>query len=230
MTSSEQAVVKQLSRGEQHSPVTTPGGASAALSADSEHCIQVFDEKQQLIFEYDAQAGVTRLSIPEGDLELATRQGSIRLKAADEVSLEGRDVNVLATESIGLRVIDLGKQLLKPVGSTLRLLPHQLRAAAQNLEVGADDANLSVSRLQYRGEELHAVVTRALGVFEKVETRAKSLWQTTDNLVSKVREAAQLRAGRVNQLVDGTIQVKSEKAIHKTRKDFKVQAERIHLG
>lgn len=212
------------------SSVTTPGGASAALSPQSPHCIQVFDANRQLVFEYDAEAGITRLSIPTGDLELAAQSGSIRLQAAQEVSLEGRDVNMLASESIGMRVIDLGKQLLRPVGSSMQLLPHKLKAAAQSLELGADDANVSLARMAYRGEQINAVVAQALGVFEKFETRAKSIWQTTDNLVSKVREAAQLRAGRVNQQVDGTLQVKSDKAIHKTKKDFKVQAERIHLG
>lgn len=210
--------------------VTTLGGASAAISPDSPHCIQVFDDRRQLVFEYDAEAGITRLTIPTGDLELAAQTGSIRLQAAQEVSLEARDVNMLASESIGLRVIDLGKQLLRPVGSSMQLLPQKLKAAAQSLELGADDAHLSLARMEYRGEQIHAVVSRALGVFEKLETRAKSIWQTSDNLMSKVREAAQLRAGRVNQQVDGTIQVKSDKAIHKTKKDFKVQAERIHLG
>lgn len=231
MKTSEQPVISPMDDTPvSQAPVTTPGGASAAISPTSPHCIQVFDENRRLVFEYDAAAGVTRLSIPRGDLELATQQGSIRLKAAQELSLEGQDVNLLASESLAMRVIDLGKQLLHPVGSSIQLLPHKLKAAAQSLDLGADDANVSATRMHYRGEELNAVVARAVGVFEKVETRAKSIWQTTDNLLSKVREAAQLRAGRVNQQVDGTIQVKSEKAIHKTKKDFKVQAERIHLG
>lgn len=210
--------------------LTTSNGAHAAIAKDAPNTLQVFNEHQQLVFEYDAEAGITRLSIPQGDLELATNNGSIRLKSANEVAIEGRDVNVTASESIGLKVIDLSKELLRPVGSSLSLLPHRLKAAAQSLDLGADDATVSASRMNYRGEEFTAVIARASSVFEKVETKAKSIWQTTDNLVSKVKEAAQLRAGRVNQQVDGSIHVKSDKAIHKTKKDFKVQAERIHLG
>lgn len=226
----EQTTSETLRSEEPTSVLTTPAGASASISKAEPNKVRVFNEHQQLVFEYDAEAGVTRLSIPEGDLELATNNGSIRLKSANEVAIEGQDVNVTASESIGFKVIDLSKQLLRPVGSTLSMLPHKLKAAAQTLDLGADDATVSASRMNYRGEELTAVIARASSVFEKVETKAKSIWQTTDNLVSKVKEAAQLRAGRVNQQVDGSIHVKSDKAIHKTKKDFKVQAERIHLG
>lgn len=210
--------------------VSTPQGARAQLSADSADTLQVFDNKQQLIFEYDGATGITRLTVPEGDLELATQKGSIRLNAADEVAIESRHIHLVGKESIGMRVIDISKQLLRPVGSTLSLLPNKMKVAAQQFDLGTDNANVAASRMNYQGEELSAVVTRAVGLFEKLETKAKSLWQTTDTLVSKVKDAAQLRAGRVNQQVDGIIQVKSEKAIHKTKKDFKVQAERIHLG
>lgn len=210
--------------------VSTSSGAYAAVSAQSPDTLQVFDNRQQLIFEYDAAAGVTRVMIPEGDLEMATQQGSIRLNAAEQVEIAGQNITVSASESLALKVIDLSKQLLHPVGSSLSLLPHKLKAAAQSLDIGADDAKVSANRMNYRGEEVSAVVARAAGVFEKVETKAKSILQTSDNLISKVKEAAQLRAGRINQQVDGTIHTKSEKAIHKTKKDFKVQAERIHLG
>lgn len=210
--------------------ISTCQGAYAKVSEASPDRLQVFNERAQLIFEYDAQSGITRLSIPEGDLELATQQGSIRLQASEEVAIESSHVNVTATDSIGLRVIDIGKQLLRPVGSTLTLLPSKIRTAAQVLDIGTERARVAVTQMDYKGEELAAVITRAASVFEKVETKAKSIWQTTDNLVSKVKEAAQLRAGRINQQVDGSIHIKSEKAIHKTKKDFKVNAQRIHLG
>lgn len=210
--------------------ITTPQGASARVADDSPNRLQVFNKDNQLLFEYDAETGTTRLTIPDGDLELASQTGSIRLKAADEVAIESPHVTVAAQESIGMRVIDLSKQLLRPVGSSFTMLPDRLKAAAQQFDVGAEQANVAATRLDYKGEEVSAVVSRVANVFAKVETRAKSIWQTTDNLVTKVREAAQLRAGRINQQVDGTIHTKSDKAIHKTKKDFKVQAERIHLG
>lgn len=231
MTNQKTAAIELADVATNHeSSVKTSQGASAMLSDTSPDTLQVFDAKNQLIFEYDASAGVTRMVVPEGDLELATQSGSIRLKAADEVAIESKDVNVVATESLALKVIDISKQLLRPVGSTLSLLPHKAKMAAQSMEVGADDAKVSATRMTYRGEELSAVVERAASMFDKVETKAKSIWQTSDNLVTKVKDAVQMRAGRINQQVEGTIQTKSEKAVHKTKKDFKVQAERIHLG
>ncbi|MCG8671480.1 MAG: DUF3540 domain-containing protein [Pseudomonadales bacterium] len=211
-------------------PVSTSTGAGAKLSETSPDTVQVFDNQQQLIFEYDAQAGVTRVMIPEGDLELATQKGSIRLNAADEVAIESQKITLAATDALALKVIDISKQLLRPVGTTLSLLPHKLKMASQSMELGAEDAQVAASRLNYKGQELSAVITRAAGVFDKVETKAKSLWQTSETWVSKVKDVAQMRAGRVNQQVEGTLQVKSEKTLHKTKKDYKVQADRIHLG
>ncbi|PIE41158.1 MAG: hypothetical protein CSA49_04820 [Gammaproteobacteria bacterium] len=233
MTTNKSAVIQQPANAVgpvDTSVVATSQGAHARLSAASPDTLQVFDASQQLIFEYDAAAGVTRMQVPEGDLELATHKGSIRLKAADEVAIAGKDVNVHATESLALKVIDISKQLLRPMGSTLSLLPHKAMLAAQSLELGADDAKVSATRMAYRGQELSAVVERASSLFEKLDTKAKRILQTSDHLITKVKDAAQLRAGRINQQVEGTIQIKSEKAVHKTKKDFKVQAERIHLG
>ena len=211
--------------------INAKNGAWATLTEeDGAERLQVFSATNELVFEFDPEKGITRVIIPTGDLELVTQNGGIKLDAAKDVSISGENVDISANAQLSLNVIDTTKALLRPIGSTLRLLPEKLKLGSQQLELAAQQARIDVQELRYRGERFDGIIEQSLLVAEKVETVAKSLIQKSENFYSTVKKLSQYRSGRVRQLVEGTLHVKSKKALHKTEEDFKVRAEKIHLG
>ena len=211
--------------------ISAKNGAWATLTEEGgDERLQVFSATNELVFEFDPEKGITRVVIPSGDLELVTQNGGIKLDSAKDVSISGENVDISANEQLSLNVIDTTKALLRPIGSTLRLLPEKLKLGSQQLELAAQQARIDAQELRYRGERFDGVIEQSLLVAEKVETVAKSLIQKSENFYSTVKKLSQSKSGRVRQLVEGTLHVKSKKALHKTEEDFKVRAEKIHLG
>ncbi|MBV1920974.1 MAG: DUF3540 domain-containing protein [Pseudomonadales bacterium] len=211
--------------------INAKNGAWATLTEeDGAERLQVFSATNELVFEFDPEQGITRVIIPTGDLELVTQNGGIKLDSAKDVSISGEHVDISANAQLTLNVIDTTKALLRPIGSTLRLLPEKLKLGSQHLELAAQQARVDVQELRYRGGRFDGVIEQSIVVAEKIETVAKSLIQKSENFYSTVKKLSQSKSGRVRQLVEGTLHVKSKKALHKTEEDFKVRAEKIHLG
>ena len=211
--------------------INTKSGAWAGLSDEAgNECLQVYSSKNELIFEFDPEKGVTRVVIPTGDLELVTQTGGIKLESAKDVVISGDHVDLNAASQLSLKVINTAKELLRPVGSSISLLPEKLKLGSQRVDLSAQQARVDAQEMRYRGERFDGVVEQSIFVAEKVETLAKTLIQKSENFYSTVKSLSQLRSGRVRQLVEGTLHVKSKKALHKTEDDFKVRAEKIHLG
>ncbi|OUS29443.1 hypothetical protein A9Q99_10135 [Gammaproteobacteria bacterium 45_16_T64] len=211
--------------------ITTDNGAWASLSKENgEERLQVFSSNNELVFEFDPNKGVTRVIIPTGDLELVTEQGGIKLDSAKDVSISGEHVDVSANAALSLKVLNTAKDLLRPVGTSLSLLPEALKLGSQRVDVAAQQARIDAQDMRYRGDRVDAVFEQGVVVAEKIETLAKTLIQKSENLYSTVKNLSQLRSGRVRQLVESSFYVKSQSALHKTDDDFKVRAEKIHLG
>lgn len=211
--------------------VTSSNGAWASLSkAQGEERLQVYSANNELVFEYDPNKGVTRVVIPTGDLELVTEQGGITLDSAKSVSISGEHVDLSAKAGLSLKVLNTAKDLLRPVGSSLRMLPEALTLGSQRVDVAAQQTRVDTQEMRYRGDRVDAVIEQGVVVAEKIETLAKTLIQKSENMYSTVKQLSQLRSGRVRQIVESHVYVKSQSALHKTDDDFKVRAEKIHLG
>lgn len=231
---STEAALQERALPERLSPeqrINTKSGAWAGLSdEEGNECLQVYSSKNELIFEFDPEKGITRVVIPTGDLELVTQTGGIKLESAKDVVISGENVDLSAASQLSLKVINTAKELLRPVGSSISLLPEKLKLGSQRVDLSAQQARVDAQEMRYRGERFDGVVEQSIVVAEKVETLAKTLIQKSENFYSTVKSLSQSRSGRVRQLVEGTLHVKSKKALHKTEDDFKVRAEKIHLG
>ena len=64
----------------------------------------------------------------------------------------------------------------------------------------------------------------------RLETVARTVMSNAENVYQKVEKLAQLQAGRVRTLVRSSWHIKARDTILKAEKDYKVNAEKIHLG
>ena len=81
-----------------------------------------------------------------------------------------------------------------------------------------------------RSEDLRSFVGRAVVHAERLETVAGVVTQTAQNLYQSVAELAQLRAGSLRTLVDGTVHLKAREVFQRAVEGFKIRAEKINLG
>lgn len=65
---------------------------------------------------------------------------------------------------------------------------------------------------------------------ERIETAAHSIVEKAKNVYRTVEHLTQLRTGRLRTLVSSTFHFKSRKAFLKAEQDYKIKAEKIHLG
>ena len=62
------------------------------------------------------------------------------------------------------------------------------------------------------------------------ETRAKTVIQRARNMYRRVEGLLEAKAGRQRTVVDGTVHMNCKRALTRADEDYKVKAERIHLG
>ena len=135
--------------------LTTQSGAWAGLSnEDGSERLQVYSANNELIFEFDPEKGITRVVIPTGDLELATTNGNIKLAAAKDVVIDGEHIDLNANTQLSLNVINTAKDLLRPIGSSIRLLPEKMKIGSQQFDLAAQQVRANIQEMRYRGERI----------------------------------------------------------------------------
>jgi len=156
--------------------IFTAKGVSARISEDVDvETLNVYSEKQELLFSYDSSSETTTLNIPKGNLQINSEEGGIDLRAAKAVNINGQSV-----------------------------------------------------KLQSQKLSIHAPYAQF--VFGRVESVADTIIEGAKNVYRNVKELTQIRTGRMRHFVEETYQFKSKKANIRADEDYKVDAEKIHLG
>jgi Protein of unknown function (DUF3540) len=202
-------------------------GAYAKLTADEDgELLRVYSNAQKLIFEYDALSGKTSVYIPSGDLEFVTQQGDIVFTSARALSLRAHTVQVTGHTRIRISVNDMLGRILS--GLTLqsqhaKLSSRKIDVTAHSGEFQIDEANWTAKKIFGRGEHIRVVAGKVERFANSVIERTKDVYATVDGVV-------QLKAGRLRTLLTGTYHFKAKRAYMKADEDFKINADRIHLG
>jgi hypothetical protein len=105
----------------------------------------------------------------------------------------------------------------------MKVNSNEVIVEAQKSEARIEDAT-------HLGKQLSVTVTHARLVAGKLETVANDVMQTAKNIYSQVEGLAQMTAKRMRTIVDSTFHLKSKQAFLKADEDFKVNADKIHLG
>ena len=91
-------------------------------------------------------------------------------------------------------------------------------------------ARLQVEDLNYEGHAVRASLQRMRLVVSRMETVARTIVSRAVNVFAKVQELSQLRTGKRRVLTEQEYYLRCDKAALRSRKEFKVDGERIELG
>jgi hypothetical protein len=159
--------------------------AEAEQSADTE-ALRVFSERGELLFEYDAKSGKTRVCIPEGDLEIATQRGGIDFVAQKRIRLASRERIELASEAL------------------------DVDAEKGNLRIR--EAKFSGERFSGWVENVKLAVKRSESVAETVIEKAKNVYRSVDELAQLEAGRVRTFVAGLYQLRSRTASLKAKKA------------------
>ncbi len=170
--------------------ITVEGGAYASIATSPQaQTLQVFSDRNELLFEYDEKNRRARIHVDSGDLEFITKDGNIVLSSARNVVIQGESVQV----------------------------------SGERGDIQLSQTNLAGARLQARYKETKVVSDRFEGVFQTLTEKAKNAFRSVEQL-------AQTKAGRMRTLVESSYFFKAKRAFVKSDEDYKLRAEKIHLG
>ncbi len=99
-----------------------------------------------------------------------------------------------------------------------------------NIGVSAHKGDIRIEEAVYTGKKLLGNIGHAKLIAERLETAAQTMIEKAQNLFQSVDELCQLRTGRMRTLVQKTFHFKTNKAFVKAEDDYKIRAEKIHLG
>lgn len=206
--------------------LTTSAGVSAEVIGPlGEEKVRVLSPHGELLFEHDPLAGLTRLSMPAGDLELLQPQGRITLAAA-ELRLVAGEIDLHAARTVRIAVPGAEPES----GTTLVADARHLACRSGNLQVTAAQGDVAIDDARASGGRWSLELGTLATAVDLLETTARSVVEKAQNVYRQVAELLQVQAGRLRHHVTGSYHLKCEDAYIKTEKDFKVQGEQIHLG
>ena len=91
-------------------------------------------------------------------------------------------------------------------------------------------AELAIDDFTYEGHAVRAKLQRVRLAISRLETVARTVISRAVNVFAKVDELSQLRAGKRRVLTEKEYYLRCEKAALRSRKDFKIDGEKIELG
>jgi len=197
-------------------------GAYATLSGDA---IQVFSNEKTLLFEYDAQCNCARITPSFGDLEVAS-QGNINFTAGQNIQFQGQHLEMKGRH--GMRI---GLQnTIGKLSNAITFSPGRIRLQSNELGVTAKRNIMQTEETRITSKRFKGVVEHAQIVGGTIETLANSVIEKAKNTYRSVEQLSQLTAGRMKTLVKTTIHTKSKQSFLHAEDDYKINADKIHLG
>jgi len=219
-------VVGVLASARAPSIATRAGVTAEVVHEDGRECVRVTDARGQLLFEHDAQANRTVVNVPEGDLELRTEQGAIRLDSAHGVELHAKHLIDLRGEH-GVRAAYVREgepsSSMQMDGRGMRLASPKLEATAVRAGVAVDEGTLVARSVKNTVQTLEQVV----GV---IHTQAHRIVTRARNLYTEVEELAQSRAGRVRMVAREAMHLFGRRTSLRADEDMKLKADKIYIA
>jgi hypothetical protein len=203
------------------------GGAYAtAAGPREEQILRVFSGQNELLFEYDEAKRTARVNVDCGDLEFVARNGNIAFSSGRDVLIQGQSVAITSPSAIQLETTDAGGE----VQAAVLLRNRRIELCGPEISVSAERGDVHIAEAAFTGRRFLAEYREGKVVVERLETFAKTLIEKAKNVYRTVEELSQLKAGRLRTLVDSTFFFRSKRAFIKSEEDYKIKAEKIHLG
>lgn len=207
--------------------LTLSSGAYAqAEGLQGEQIMQVFSRQNELLFEYDEENRSARVNMSSGDLEFVAQNGNIAFRSGREIAIHGEEVRITSPATVRLGITDaIGK-----ICSALTLHPRRTMVSSPEIGIQADRGDFAFDEAVYTGSRFLGRIGCAKLIADRLETMAESVVEKARNVYRTVEQLSQLKAGRVRTLVASTFYFRSRKAFLHSEEDYKIKAEKIHLG
>jgi len=197
-----------------------------AHATGNRQSLKVFSRKKDLLFEYDEKNGKAKINLEYGDIEFLTPNGSINFAAGKGVLLNGQTVGITSRSGAVIGSTDSEGN----INSSLSVNNGELSLDSQSIGIIAQKGNLNIKEMTLTGSKVNANLGFVKFIIDRIETSAKTVKSTAKNVYQTVEELCQLKSGRMRTIVKNTFHLKSKKSMHKSDEDFKIRAEKIHLG
>ncbi len=161
-----------------------------------------------------------------GDLEFASK-GNINFSSEGNINLKSRQLVQIESEN-GIRISV--KNLIDRIQSSIFMDKIKTKLSSPNLNIISKQADLEIDFSKYIGTNFSLVMKHTRLIADKFENIANDIITRAKNVYKTVKELTQLKTGRLRTLVSSTIHVKSKNSYQYSEEDFKVNAEKIHLG
>ncbi|MCP4694848.1 MAG: DUF3540 domain-containing protein [Desulfobacterales bacterium] len=207
--------------------ITLPDGAHAEVGrSPGSPGLRVFSKRNELIFEYDSDTGTARIFRETGPLEIGTGEGDILINSGRNVHIRGQGITVKGRTDIDLTAEDAPGQ----EKTSLKLGRRKAALSGPEMKFTARRGRFHIQETRYVGERFLGRFALAQLLVGKMETVARSIVTKANDAFNAVKNLTQLKTGRMRVLVDRTCHFKAKTAFMKAKKDYKIDAKKIHLG
>ena len=208
--------------------VTLKNGAYASVSVnDGAENFQLCSESGELIFEYDPETGKSRLNIQSGDLEFVTKNGNINFISEKDICFTSKQsIEMGSRYGIRLAIINAIGRVI----SSMSLNPGKVKLSGPELGITAQRGEIHIEDSKFIGSNFSGTFKHAKVIAGKLETLANDVIGRAKNVYKTVEELSQLKTGRMRILINSTFHIKAKRSYLKSEEDFKVIADKIHLG
>ena len=107
---------------------------------------------------------------------------------------------------------------------------HRLQLSSPAMDITSQRARLFFEEVKIAGKSLLGRITDVQFVGRQMESVADTVIAKAKNVYRTISELSQLKAGRQRTLIENSCHMKARKMILKSETDFKVKADKIHLG
>lgn len=220
-------IIGVLNAAPQPSRLAVDAGVYASVS-DKEHkkSLQIFSGDDELLFEFEPDTDRIRLYMDSPNLEVQNRMGDLCFNTAGRMQMKARSIELNGRHRIHL---GLGQSSGRKQ-SEISLERNRVRLEGEEACIHAGRGDFRFAEMCYTGKRFIGNVVHASFIMRRMESTVRTLVSRARNVYQKVDELAQLKAGRVRALVQGSYHMKAEHTIMKAEKDYKVNADQIHLG
>lgn len=188
--------------------------------------LKLFSKRNELLVEYDPASEKVRINIDSGDLEFITHNGDILLSSANNIQLKGQNIELTGQTGIQLGVTDTIGKLV----SSFSLGACKASLSSAKLRVTSHLGELHFKETRFSGSRFWGKIEDSQLIVDRLTTVVNTITEKAQNVYRSVEQLSQLKTGRMRTLVESTFHLKAKKTYLKSQEDFKVNADKIHLG
>jgi hypothetical protein len=194
-------------------------------SANNES-LKLYSRNNELLIDYRSETGTMTVHAASGNLEFSAPEGGIAFRCAKDIAMEGNQVALNARSDLHVGIQEASGK----AGPALSMRSRKTQLASPVFDLTVQRAQVFAQETEITGRKLLGRIADVQFVVRRIESVAETVMAKAKNVYRTVVELSQLRAGRQRTLIDTTSHTKARKTIVKSETDFKVKAEKIHLG